>query len=263
MMKIELPTSDNPVVILHADSNDILPRLRSGSVEAVITDPPFSERTHAGHDGVAPSRKTGDDGYDNANRKTLGYSAWTQADIDNFIPEMCRISSGWVVVMNDHWHHPAILAAMRACDRVTFPPLPFFSPGRSCRLSGDGPSSWTDWIMVSRTVKQYKWGTLPGGYVAEPGWRDRVHMGGKPVMLLRELVKHYSRPGDTVLDPFGGGGSTAEACLLEGRKCLIIEREEKFIRKIQDRIAPLLEMNALIPMRELAQNEFVDLGLHP
>lgn len=51
----------------------------------------------------------------------------------------------------------------------------------------------------------------------------------KPVALTRWLVRLVTPPGGTVLDPFGGTGTTAQACLEEGFKCVLIERDETAI----------------------------------
>lgn len=65
--------------------------------------------------------------------------------------------------------------------------------------------------------------SLPGGrprdvfQCKKVDYRRAIHPTEKPVGLLRELVRAVTRPGDLVLDPFAGSGSTAEACLLEGR----------------------------------------------
>ena len=112
---------------------------------------------------------------------------------------------------------------MERFGRTIFLPLPYFHPGRSVRLTGDGPSSWTDWLIVSRTKAQSKWGTLRGGYVAGPGWDDKARMGGKPTRLLQLIVSDYSRPNDVVCDPFMGAGTTGVACMREGRKFIGIE----------------------------------------
>ena len=44
-----------------------------------------------------------------------------------------------------------------------------------------------------------------------------LHPTEKPVPLMRELIRTYTNPGDTVLDCFAGSGSTLAACLMEGR----------------------------------------------
>lgn len=51
-----------------------------------------------------------------------------------------------------------------------------------------------------------------------PRCRESNHPTAKPIDLMRILVRGVSQPGDLVVDPFFGGGSTAVACVLEGRK---------------------------------------------
>lgn len=197
------------------DAWDILPQLEG--VGAVITDPPYSERCHARHDaGAAEAR-------DGAARNTLGYSALTEEAAYELARAYAACCSGWIVWMTDSDLALAVRKALEQAGRYAFAPLPFYQPGRSVRLSGDGPSSWTDWIVVARTKAQMKWGTLPGGYVAGPGWNDKARMGGKPTALMEALVLDYSRPGDIVLDSHMGAGTTGVACMRTGRKFIGLE----------------------------------------
>ena len=46
--------------------------------------------------------------------------------------------------------------------------------------------------------------------------------------LIEPCILAGSRPGDTVLDPFGGSGSTLIACEQSDRSCFTIELDEKF-----------------------------------
>ena len=46
----------------------------------------------------------------------------------------------------------------------------------------------------------------------------------KPHDAIRQYIKHYTKPGDLVLDPFCGSGGTALAALVEGRKAIAIDR---------------------------------------
>lgn len=46
----------------------------------------------------------------------------------------------------------------------------------------------------------------------------------KPHDAIREYIKHYTKPGDLVLDPFCGSGGTALAALMENRKAIAIDR---------------------------------------
>lgn len=58
--------------------------------------------------------------------------------------------------------------------------------------------------------------------------RNGIHPTMKPVDLISELVRNSSRPGESVLDVFGGGGSTMIACELLGRKSFLMELEPKY-----------------------------------
>ena len=51
-----------------------------------------------------------------------------------------------------------------------------------------------------------------------------VYWSKKPHTAIRQYVRHYTRPGDIVLDPFCGSGGTALAALLDGRKAIAIDR---------------------------------------
>jgi hypothetical protein len=154
-------------------------------------------------------RSCGDDG---------GYAALDAPGCAYLAEAYAARCEGWIVWMTDHTLAPAIEEALRRQGRYVFAPLPFFQPGRSVRLTGDGPCSWTDWIVVARTQAQMKWGTLPGGYVAGAGWNDKARMGGKPTLLMDSLVRDYSRPGTLVLDSHMGAGTTGVACVRARRR---------------------------------------------
>ncbi len=46
--------------------------------------------------------------------------------------------------------------------------------------------------------------------------------------------------GDLILDPFGGSGTTAVAAIQEGRRCILIEREPKYVAIARRRVAHAL-----------------------
>jgi site-specific DNA-methyltransferase (adenine-specific) len=201
-----------------------------GRVDAVITDPPYSERTHKGHDAGAR------EGNDGAKRAVLGYPALSEEAARDLAAHFASLCSGWTVWMTDHTLAPTIAKALEGQGRYVFAPLPFFQSGRSVRLSGDGPCSWTDWLVVSRTAAQMRWGTLRGGYIAGEGWNDKQRMGGKPLPLMLQVVEDYSRHGQTVLDPFLGGGTTAVACQKLGRRCIGIEIDPEAFERACKRV---------------------------
>ena len=42
-------------------------------------------------------------------------------------------------------------------------------------------------------------------------------------LFVREVIRHYSRPGDVVLDPFMGGGTSVVEALAMGRKVIGVD----------------------------------------
>ena len=64
----------------------------------------------------------------------------------------------------------------------------------------------------------------------------KVHSTQKPEKLLYNVIISSSRPGDIVLDPFFGTGTTGAMAKLTGRNYIGIEREEEYINVAQERI---------------------------
>ncbi len=199
-----------------------------GQVDTLIVDAPYSERTHAGHDAGTgkPDRdlmRSNGESYGAAVRRTIDYAAWGPADVADFVEAWCRRTVGWFVTITDHVLSPTWFAEFDRCGRYAFAPMPFVAPGSRVRLSGDGPSNWTTWIVVARprTKEAAKWGTLPGAYVLPPGHSERMQVvGGKPAWLMERLVSDYSRPGDLVADPCCGAGTTLTAAVRVGRRAV-------------------------------------------
>lgn len=70
--------------------------------------------------------------------------------------------------------------------------------------------------------------------------RDRAgsdHPTVKPIALMQWLVRLVTSPGQTVLDPFAGSGSTGEAAWREGRNAVLIEIDAQFQADIAQRMA--------------------------
>ena len=64
----------------------------------------------------------------------------------------------------------------------------------------------------------------------------RIHPTQKPLHLMERLVKVSSNEGDKVLDPFAGSGSTLIACERNNRKATVIELDEGYFNKMNDRL---------------------------
>ena len=106
-----------------------------------------------------------------------------------------------------------------------------------------GAASGEGWGMTA-TGAEYadQGGASRFFYVAKAPTSERPRVGGiahptvKPLDLMRWLVRLVTPPGGTVLEPFAGSGTTAEACVLEGFRCIAIEREADYLPLIASRL---------------------------
>jgi len=84
-------------------------------------------------------------------------------------------------------------------------------------------------------------------YEAKAPTSERPNVDGvqhptvKPLDLMRWLVRLVTPVGAVVLEPFAGSGTTAEACVLEDRRCIAIEREADYLPLIMSRLRKPLQ----------------------
>lgn len=77
---------------------------------------------------------------------------------------------------------------------------------------------------------------FPLNWIEVPYDKEKLHPTQKPVALFEYLIKTYTNEGDTVLDNCLGSGTTAVACKNLKRKCIGIEKEEKYMKIAVERI---------------------------
>ena len=65
---------------------------------------------------------------------------------------------------------------------------------------------------------------------------ENDHPTQKPIDLIRYLILTYSNKGDTVFDGYSGSGTTAHACILEGRKFIGSELNETYFKNSVKRL---------------------------
>lgn len=193
------------------DSLELLCREPAASVGAVVTDPPYGiSWTDSKGRGVL-----NDDGpfvwwmrsAHNALRRGGPIVCFTRWDV----AEPFRLALGWAGFT---------VRSMIVWDKL------WGGQGDTRRTLA--PSHEIAWLATKGNWR------LPGkrtrDVISVPRVRDgRTHPAEKPVAMLREIVRTVTRPGDVVLDPFMGTGSTAEACLAEGRSFVGIEQVRDYV----------------------------------
>lgn len=118
-----------------------------------------------------------------------------------------------------------------------------FLPPKSCWIVWDkeNTGNFADvelaWTSFNKGAKLYKWlwnGLCRKGERKVEG-KSRVHPTQKPVGLMGEILKDFSKEYSTVLDCFGGSGSTLMACEQTNRVCYMMEYEPYYVDVIINR----------------------------
>jgi DNA modification methylase len=92
-----------------------------------------------------------------------------------------------------------------------------------------------------------------------PIWTDvtgqlrKHHPAPYPLDIPRRLIRMFSFAGDTVLDPFGGTGTTAMAAAELGRDSVSVEIEPKYVDLIEDRFGKQRSAFTKVEVRRLTQ----------
>ena len=91
----------------------------------------------------------------------------------------------------------------------------------------DGELAWTSFDKNLR-IYEFMWSGMrrEGDRITEG--KTRVHPTQKPVGMLGDILKDFSQEDDSILDLFGGSGSTLIACEQLGRKCYMAELDPHY-----------------------------------
>jgi len=92
-----------------------------------------------------------------------------------------------------------------------------------------------------------------GQFEGEQQFAKNNHPTVKPIKLMEYLVKLVSKEGAVILDPFLGSGTTAIACIKQGRNFIGIEKEKEYVKIAEARIRPFMEQSKLNLMEEKCQ----------
>jgi site-specific DNA-methyltransferase (adenine-specific) len=219
------------------NSLEILPEI--GEVDVVITDPPYSSGGFTRGDRTLPtSRKYERSGkeqyfhnFSGDNRDQRSWIMWMSLWINSALQ---KLPPGAMLCLFSDWRQlPATTDAFQAGGAI-WRGIAVWDKGLGARPIPDRFRAQTEYIIwgtngpkpTNYSDKDAKY--FPGVFTfSVPAPSIRQHSTEKPVLLMNELV-NVARPGQTILDPFMGSGTTGVACVNMGRRFIGIEIEEKY-----------------------------------
>lgn len=233
-------TPDGSVTLYHDDALEILRQLPDASIDAVITDPPYSsggqfrgDRTGStGDKYTALGSRHHLPNFDGDSRDQRGYAYWCTL----WMTQALRVTKpGGVLACSTDWRQlPTITDVIQAGGWIWRGILPWIKPDARPHF-GRFRQSAEFIVWATRGPRPTVGDCLPG-YWLETWPRTKVHQTEKPLAVMRDLVK-AAPAGGVVLDPFAGGGTTGVAALAEGRRFMGVEASGDYVRIAADRLA--------------------------
>jgi site-specific DNA-methyltransferase (adenine-specific) len=234
----------------HGEALALLADLPTGSVDSVITDPPYSSGGMMRGDRAQDTRTKYTDGkralpssleFAGDNRDQRAWVLWMSL----WLTEALRITKpGGALLMFCDWRQlPAATDAMQVGGWVWRGLIPWIKPDARPQLGRFTQNAeFVAWATAG--PRPVEGATLPGYYVCRaPRASDpagRQHITQKPLDVMRSLVR-ICPPGGTILDPFAGSGQSGVAAVLEGRDFLGIELTDHYHQVAEQRIRDTLD----------------------
>ncbi|HET7386886.1 MAG TPA: DNA methyltransferase [Nocardioidaceae bacterium] len=214
---------DDSVTLYLGDALAVLRELPDASVDAVVTDPPYSSGGFTRGDRTASTRTKYTDSdaqhaladFAGDNRDQRGYAYWCAL----WLSECLRVTSpaGVCLLFTDWRQLPATTDALQAGGWVWRGLVPWAKTGyRPMAGRFAAQCEYVVWGSRGGMGLDFTDTCLPGFFLAAAP-REREHITQKPVDVLRSLVQIAPR-GGVILDPFMGSGTTGVAAVLEGRR---------------------------------------------
>lgn len=213
------------------DCREILPTLPK--VDAVITDPPYSERTHS--KARTNKKETARSNYKQGASRFIDFAFLPDEEFVSMARQCLELARRWVVMTCDHRHAALTFdwpEHIRLGAWVKVGPMP--------QISGDRPGSGHESVLILHNPGRPRWnrGGGAGVWILPPVKSGTDVATQKPVALIERFVSDFTDTGEVVLDPFAGSGTTGVACANLGRGFIGIEREPRHFdiacRRIKD-----------------------------
>lgn len=200
---------DGRAVIYNCTALELLATLPDASIDYVLTDPPYSKKTHKGARKNVKKKGGGE---------LLDFKHITPESLRTAMDEIGRVMKRWFTATMDYNHAfmfeqtpPKHMRVARLGVWVKTNPTP--------QISGDRPAQgWEAIVFAHREKRKMVWsGGGRSGVFLHSVERKAQYASQKPLSLIREFVELFSDPGDTVLDCFMGGGTSLVAAYERGR----------------------------------------------
>jgi site-specific DNA-methyltransferase (adenine-specific) len=244
---------DNLTCLYCADNRELLPYWAERSVDLVLTDPPFSDWTHVGA-RTNPETRGGDwiiGG--NEPQEMISFDSISDWGVSSTFDRLGYLARRWVIANMD-WRH---YAEMERLPPAFLRPVRmgiWDKPNGAPQFTGDRPATGWEAIGIFHRMERWREKTngrrfAEGGRMSWNGgghravWRvnkvnDPFNPTAKPPELVSLLIELFSNPGDLVLDPFAGVGTTLLCARAMGRYGVGIEMDEAQCAEIVRRLRP-------------------------
>lgn len=221
--------------IWEGDSLELIPALPDG-INCVITDPPYGVN-FVSRRAVTPGGKAW--AIPVANDDTMaGAVALFRDAMDLLLPKCADeaelyvftrwdIVGQWIVEMNLLEQYEFSYKMMLVWDKGI--------PGM-----GDIDANWGcghEIILYCKRGRRdikYRRSSIIAVDKVHPS--ELIHPTEKPVALLEKFIEMSTDPGDVIVDPFAGSGSTVVAAMRQGRNSIGIEKDSEHVRRARQRL---------------------------
>ena len=255
--------------VVEGDCIDVMRSLPDKSIAHLISDPPYSEHTHnsvrRGGSVHAPPVTTGGPQRPIVSTSTvLGFAHVTAAERRSVASACARLVQRWSMVFSDDHGNALWRRSFQAAGLEFVRTMHWIRRGGAPQFTGDRPGTGVEPITLAHPFppgrKRWNGGGKIGLYdhpiVSGREGGDREHPTQKPVSLMLDLVADFTDPDDIILDPFAGSGTTGVAALRLNRRCILIEKQAKYVELIRERLEAEEHMSTLTATRAMQEALF-------
>ena len=230
-------------MLIFGDCIEELLKIKSKSVDLILIDPPYLISRDSNFKNYAED--TSDDLVKKYGNLSIDFGEWDKEELDwdSLFSEYYRIlkNGGTIIIFYDIWKSSEIKESAekykfkqpRVGSWVKNNPVPINS---KINYLSNSTEYFFTFTKKSKPTFNSSYDNATYQYPICHGKERYEHPTQKPLELIKDLVRKHSNPGDVVLDSFAGTGTTAHACILLDRKFIMIEKEEKYFKIIEERI---------------------------